>query len=298
MNIDNLRECVDLAKTLSFTKTAQRFYLTQPVLSKHIVNVEKELGVEIFLRGKNGVHLTSIGKTFVEGCQEVLERYDDVLEGIEYAKYGEDKPIDLGYLYGASSVVLPKAIKAFVKQHPSIEVRYLSMEIDEIPSALDENRIDLAITTDLEKFDADRFAWKQLYRDSLCLIVPKAHHLAVQDSVSVDDLVGEEIIVPRSSFMPNETGYIRKVLSPILETVRQRKLIGDLNSIRMSLRVEGCAAIEFSHLRNYFAQDEFTFIPLNAAIPEFHVIAIWKRSNETLALLDFATEFERQCSNL
>lgn len=298
LNIDNLRECVDLARTLSFTKTAQRFYLTQPVLSKHVANVEKELGIEIFLRGKNGVHLTSIGRTFIDGCKDVLDRYDGVLEGVEHLKYGEDRPIDLGYLYGASSIVLPKAIRAFGKRHPSIEVRYLSMEIDEIPGALDENRIDLAITSDLEKFDPDRFAWKNLYRDSLCLIVPNTHRLAGREIVRVGDLAGEEIIVPRTSFMPNETGHIRKVLSPILETVTQKRLIGDLNSIRMSLMVEGCAAIEFAHLRNYFADDEFAFIPLDAALPEFNVIALWKRSNETVALLDLAEEFERQCAKL
>ncbi len=54
MNIDNLRECVDLARTLSFTQTAQRYFITQPVLSKHVANVEKELGIEIFLRERTG----------------------------------------------------------------------------------------------------------------------------------------------------------------------------------------------------------------------------------------------------
>ena len=47
MNIDNLRECVDLARTLSFTQTAQRYFITQPVLSKHVANVEKELGLSL-----------------------------------------------------------------------------------------------------------------------------------------------------------------------------------------------------------------------------------------------------------
>ena len=170
---------------------------------------------------------------------------------MEHLKYGNDRPIDLGYLYGAGPPsVLPKAIRSFAKRHPSVDVRYLSMEIDEIPEALDGNRIDVAITSDLEKFDPDRFAWRALYRDSLCLIVPKAHRLADKGKVTVDDLAGEEIIVPRSTFMPDETSHITKVLSPILETVEQKRLIGDLNGIRMSLMVEGCGAIEFSHLRN------------------------------------------------
>lgn len=298
VNIESLRECVELARTLSFTRTAQKFYITQPVLSKHVANVEKELGIDIFLRGKNGVHLTSVGRVFIERCREMLTQYDETLDEIEELKLGRDKPIELGYLYGASATILPKALRAFQKKHPSSEVRYLSMEIDEIPQALDENRIDIAITSDLEKLDGDRFAWKSLYRDTLCLIAPKGHRLANRDSVSVEDLVGEDIIVPRTSFMPNEASHIQKALSPIWETVKQRKLIGDLNSIHMSLLIEGCAAIEFQHLKNLFSSEEFAFIPLNAPIPDFSVIVAWKRSSETTALLDLATELEAQCDKL
>lgn len=298
MNIDSLRECVYLARTLSFTQTAQHFYITQPVLSRHIANVEGELGFQVFLRGKNGVHLTNAGRIFAEKSRILIEQYDDALEEIERVRSGGEVPIDLGYLYGASSKILPKALKAFGKEHPAIDVRYLSMEIDEIPAALDDNRIDIAITSDLEKFEADRFAWVELYRDSLCLIAPKAHHLASKKSVTINDLAGEEIIVPRSTFMPTESDYIRQLLSPILETVTQRKLIGDLNSIRMALMVEGCAAIEFAHLKNYYSEDEFAFVPLEASLPEFNVVAVWKRASETVALLDLAAELERQCCRL
>ena len=52
MNIDNLRECVDLARTLSFTQTAQRYFITQPVLSKHVANVEQGVGDRDLLAGK------------------------------------------------------------------------------------------------------------------------------------------------------------------------------------------------------------------------------------------------------
>ena len=66
MRISHLEECIDLANTLNFTKTAQNFYLTQPVLSKHISNLERELGIQIFVRDHHGVSLTEMGAMFVE----------------------------------------------------------------------------------------------------------------------------------------------------------------------------------------------------------------------------------------
>ena len=48
----------------------------------------------------------SIGRAFVERCKELLDCYDEMLEEMEHLKYGNDRPIDLGYLYGASSCLL------------------------------------------------------------------------------------------------------------------------------------------------------------------------------------------------
>lgn len=295
MNIDLLRECVHLASSLSFTETAKRFYITQPVLSKHIASVEKELGLDLFIRSKNGVHLTKVGRAFIQDASHLLDGYDGMLERARHIASGKDAIINIGYLHGASSRLLPQALKRFKKGHPTIEVNYLSMEIDEIPQRLDGNDIDFAVTSDLASFDSDRFNQVELYPDSLCLIVPRGHRLSERSIIRLDDLKGEEIIVPRSSFMPNESTYINKILSPIVESIRPKRLIGDLNSIAMSMAIENCAAIEFDHLRNIFSPDQFSFIPLDANIPAFNVVAAWKRAGETEAMHDLAAELKQQC---
>lgn len=295
MNIDSLRECIHLSSTLSFTETAKHFYITQPVLSKHIANIEREIGFKIFMRTKNGVHLTSAGHSFVADCARIIEQYDTALERAWDIKAGKDSFINIGYLHGAASTILPRALKRFKKSNPSVEVKFSALEIDEVPGQLSENVIDLAITCNLDRFDLDRYYQTELYPDALCLIVPKGHRLSDRKAIDVDDLAGEDILLPRTSFMPNESTYINEILSPVKDSVKPKRLIGDLPSIMMAIMTEGCIAIEFQHLRNIYDLDEVSFIPIQANIPTFSVVAVWKRTHDTEALRNLVGELSRQC---
>ncbi|WP_418238246.1 helix-turn-helix domain-containing protein, partial [Ellagibacter isourolithinifaciens] len=58
MNIDYLKEFIDLSETFSFSATARRFYVSSSVLSKHISAMEKELAVKLLRRDSHGVELT------------------------------------------------------------------------------------------------------------------------------------------------------------------------------------------------------------------------------------------------
>ncbi len=59
-----------LAEELNFTRAADRLKITQPALSKQIVELEKWLGFQVFQRGQRRAELTEAGKVFVQGCRD------------------------------------------------------------------------------------------------------------------------------------------------------------------------------------------------------------------------------------
>ena len=65
MDIQILREFADLAHTLNFKKTAERMFIGQSTLSKHISALEEEVEVQLFVRTKQGVHITQSGRDFL-----------------------------------------------------------------------------------------------------------------------------------------------------------------------------------------------------------------------------------------
>ena len=74
MNLRQLKYFVTLAETLSFTKTAQVFYISQTAVTQQIKSLESQLGVPLFRRTKRKVELTSAGAVFLPEAREILEK--------------------------------------------------------------------------------------------------------------------------------------------------------------------------------------------------------------------------------
>ena len=274
MDISRLRECVDLASTLSFTQTAKRFYLSQPTLSNHITSVEKEIGAQIVLRTKNGLSLTPAGRIFVDGAESILRKYDDVLTKVKLAQSGHTSPIALGYLYGAVMTILPDAVWAFERAYEDVPIVYASLQLSEIPRAFDADMINMAITSSLLGFDDDIYVIVPIYLDGFSFIVPKDHHLASKSSVVLEDLAGEDVILSHGGIIPYETEAVASVLSPIEKTLNVRKRFSNMEDLKMMLLLENCGTVMFSHLKHLLGEDRFAFIPIEARIDDFHVCAV------------------------
>ena len=86
MDIQILREFADLAYTLNFKKTAERMYIGQSTLSKHIMNLEEEVEVQLFVRTRQGVHLTQCGRDFLPYAKRILNEYDQALTLLKRGK--------------------------------------------------------------------------------------------------------------------------------------------------------------------------------------------------------------------
>lgn len=80
MNFDYLREFLDLANTLNFTKSASNLQMTQSTLSRHIAAMEKEIGAPLFVRSTSKVKLTQNGRLLYERSSALLSDYADTIE--------------------------------------------------------------------------------------------------------------------------------------------------------------------------------------------------------------------------
>ena len=80
MNISHLIEFIYLAETLSFKRTADYFYVSKSVISRHVAALEETLGVKLFERGNQSVQLTEAGKVFRNEVQIVLRAYANAVD--------------------------------------------------------------------------------------------------------------------------------------------------------------------------------------------------------------------------
>ncbi|WP_165060842.1 LysR family transcriptional regulator [Adlercreutzia sp. ZJ154] len=295
MKISDLREFIRLSETLHYTTTAREFYITQPVLSKHIVNMENELDTKLFIRASSGVELTKIGNIFLKHASRIVREYDIARDHIELAKAGLEKFFVLGYLYGAARSLLIPALNRFSKRYPDIFVSLKALEFDEVIPEITNSTIDVALTTLFnidESFLKESYCIIPLYEDSLSIFLPEDHPLAKRDQISIYDLKGEKITITAAPFMTNDSNVMKSYLSPIWDQLEIRYGLLDVLSMRMLMKNHNSLYFTFNHLKNIL-DDDIVAIPLKETSHiKFPVSILYPKSEDCESLRAFAQCFK------
>lgn len=123
MKLSTLEYFVALAESESINKAAQKLYVTQPCLTRAIQGIEKEIGVQLFVRDKSGIMLTKAGEKILPEAKQMLTFYDgwkhlqDIDTVQEITIYSQSV---------FSHFLLPNVLFQFKKKHPNISVNLVS----------------------------------------------------------------------------------------------------------------------------------------------------------------------------
>ena len=137
----------EVANLRSFSKAADALYLSQPAVSKHVKNLEGQLGASLFNRNGNNISLTPFGEKLYDhlfhakSIQKQLEYDLSIMKGQEGAKGS----LKLGASTTVSLYILPRIISQFHKNHPNVHIQLLNRNSGNILEALLNKEIDLAI---------------------------------------------------------------------------------------------------------------------------------------------------------
>lgn len=164
----------------SFTKAAEKLYISQPALSATIGKLERDLGYPIFQRGIKEVVPTSIGQKYIEAAEQVLaignqlqRQTDDLLQ----LRAGS---ITLGSTTFIASFVLPGLLRDFSRLYPGITVNLLVEQSTILQEKLENGLVDLAIDNTL--FCHEDYAYMPLFTERIIVGVPEEY--PINDSLS------------------------------------------------------------------------------------------------------------------
>ncbi len=161
-----------VASCLSFTKAAERLYITQSSLSKRIARLEKELGTELFSRNRHTVSLTPAGMVLYQESDGFLQSLERLTTDVREAGKEKEMRLRLAILgTGLARLFLPR-LQAFEESHRDIRVDYSFMSFHEIYYALDTMKIDAALTSDLGLSTIPGIETKEWGRSANVLVLP------------------------------------------------------------------------------------------------------------------------------
>ncbi len=200
MELRHLRYFVALADELHFGRAAQRLHIVQPALSKQIAALERELGVQLFVRTKRSVAITDAGRVFAPEARSILMRVERAIETTKLTAQGDIGRLEIGCIAPATWSVLPGALRSFSQRYPGVKLRLTELpsasQLDALHSGtIDVGFVRLPLHDDMLRFDI-------IHREPFIATVPETHPLAAQKDISVRELAAEPFIAATRSAEP------------------------------------------------------------------------------------------------
>ena len=193
MNLQHLRYFLAVARSGRFTAAARQQHVTQPTVSSAIAELEQELGVRLFHRGRQ-VELTLEGRTLVDYAVQIEDLLDEALERVTGGLPQPGDSFRFGAIDAAVIYLLPEVLRDFVAHHPDVE---LAIEVG--PTSRDlvehvlENRAEFAVIS--LPYEHPRLRTLAVMRDEMPLVVGPSHPLAGRRRVRTPDIAAEPFIL-------------------------------------------------------------------------------------------------------
>lgn len=162
-----------VAELHSISKAAQKLYISQPALTRIIINVENELGMPLFNRSVLPIQLTFAGERYLEEAKRIIS-IDEALRN-ELLEISEMKRgiLNIGTNYAASALWLPHILPAFHKEYPGIVINLIQKSSLLFESDLIKGDIDLAFTT--ESALSPNLNYEHLSSARILTFIPQNH---------------------------------------------------------------------------------------------------------------------------
>ncbi len=197
MDLKALRYFTCVAMEGNFTRAAERLMMSQPPLSMAVRELERELGVTLFIRGKRQVTLTEAGRFLLQRASQMLELADKVEAEMAGFKDNLTGRLSLATVDGMAPFLAAGWISGFMEEFPKVKFDLWNGSSDDIIDRLNRGLADVAIVA--APYDAEHLEGLIVGREPWTALMSKEHPIAQEpgDTVPLRRLAGEKLIVPQ-----------------------------------------------------------------------------------------------------
>ncbi|QTF09749.1 LysR family transcriptional regulator [Brenneria izadpanahii] len=184
-----------VAEEMNFTQAAHRLNMSQPPLSKHIKELEDQLGVKLFLRTTRTMSLTPAGSKLLSSVENLLDQATISLREVQQLGRGEVGHMVVGAVGTSVWGALMQTLQQFTRQ-----VKHATWSLNELTPveqiiALRQRRIDIAVWREAASQSLPEMACQLLARENFAVALPQDHPLASGDAIPFEVLKRESFIV-------------------------------------------------------------------------------------------------------
>ena len=245
-------------------------HLTQPTLSRQLMQLEEELGVTLFRRSKHRIILTEDGMLLRRRAEEIVSLAEKTRDDLRHKQDHLAGTIAVGSGELQSSRFLTQLIAAFQKENPLVSFRIYSGNSDNIKERIERGLLDIGLLqepVDIAKYHFVRTPVQEQWG----VLVRADAELAAKDRVSPADLAGLPLILPDRENVQNE---LLNWFGPLAEKLRITATGNLLYNLASLARDSGSCVLTLNLACHY---DGLRFIPLAPEL-ESGTVLVWKKA--------------------
>ena len=286
MELRVLRYFLAVAREENITKAAALLHLTQPTLSRQLMQLEEELGVQLFHRSRYHIVLTDEGMLLRRRAQELVELADKTAR--EFRRAPELRgEISIGSGDLEAMTTLAQVLADFRARHPQVTYQLYSGNADNIKERIEGGSLDLGVLlepVDISRYDVLRLPVKEQWG----VHVREDSPLAGKQAVTAGDLAGVPLIMTRRALVQEE---LERWFGPYAGQLRTAAT-GNLPYNMAQLARAGMGA--FLTIRLRCGYEGLRFLPLSPPLEAGTVLA-WKKTERFPPAVEELLDYVKKC---
>lgn len=283
MELRVLRYFLMVAREENITKAANLLHVTQPTLSRQMMQLEDELGVKLFSRGKYHIVLTDDGMLLKRRAQEIIDLADKTAREFSRDEEPLNGEIAVGCGETRNMTFLSRKMADFRQMHPLVHFSVYSAIADDIKERIESGIVDIGLF--MEPVDIGRYEFIRLpTKERWGVLVHANSPLAQKAYVTAGDLAGVPLLIGQRALVQNElANWFGDVYEKVEIAATYNLILNAANMVKNGLGAAMCFSLDICY-------DDLKFIPLFPTLETGAVLA-WKKnqifSKSAGAFIDF-----------
>ena len=287
MELRVLKYFLMVAREENITRAANLLHVTQPTLSRQLMQLEEELGVKLFERGNHSITLTDDGMLLRRRAKEIIDLTEKTEEELSHRDQEIAGTVAIGCGETKNMSFLSQRIIEFRERYPLVRFHIYSATADEIKERIEKGLLDIGLL--LEPVDISRFEFIRMReKEQWGILVREDSELAGQPFVSPRDLAKVPLIMAEREVVQRDLANWFGDLYENLEIVSNYNLL--LNAANMA-KHGGGAVLCFNMESGYSG---LKFVPLFPRL-ESGAVLVWKKDQAFSVAAKRFIERAKQC---
>lgn len=287
MEIRVLKYFLLVAREENITKAANLLHLTQPTLSRQLMQLEEELGVQLFRRSKHHIILTEEGMLLRQRAEEIVALADKTKDDLQHREGQLAGVVAVGSGEWKSSRFLAQLLTAFQRENPQVSFAIYSGNSDNIKERIERGLLDVGLLQ--EPVDITKYSFVRTpIREEWGVLVREDSELAARKSIGPAELAAVPLLLPERESVQNELRNWFGHYADGLHITATGNLLYNLAELA---RNGGGSVLTLNLDCSY---EGLRFIPLSPALGS-NTVLVWKKmqplSAAATALIAFAKKY-------